>query len=268
MGETYRLARFEHRAPESPNATLVSHEGFFTDIPGFENLAEGNSAKALGSLSLARQGRYFYWGYSIDPESMTEGAGATLVNVLYYMRDKRAVETVPFVCKTRQILEVYTWLGRDRDKPYTKGVEKHLPASLVPALREDYTPTFEGADEFVAKYIDYVYAGKPDMPSDRGYGPQFDVDRDAMALGTPNRERASLERWIDLADGPDGDEKALALRCLERYVHPSLRPAGTTWKAWYRSMDDRLCFIDSTGFWWQLDPSRSTVTAFGAPVPR
>ena len=80
-------------------------------MPGFENLAEGNSEKMLGSLSLARQGRYFYSGYSIDPEEMTDGAKDTLVNVLHYMRGMKDSETVPFVCKTRKILWVYTVLG-------------------------------------------------------------------------------------------------------------------------------------------------------------
>ena len=74
MPETQKLALFETSKPDGWNSTIVSHEGFFTDIPGFENLAEGSSEKMLGSLSLARQGRYFYWGYSADPERLTDAA--------------------------------------------------------------------------------------------------------------------------------------------------------------------------------------------------
>ena len=36
--ETYRLAKFETEKPDGWNPTIVSHEGFFTDVPGFENL--------------------------------------------------------------------------------------------------------------------------------------------------------------------------------------------------------------------------------------
>ena len=84
--------------------TLVSHEGFFTDIPGFENLAEGQSGKMLGSLSLARQGRAFYWGYSIDPERLTAPAEDTLENVIHYTYRQRHAQTVPYVCTTRRSL--------------------------------------------------------------------------------------------------------------------------------------------------------------------
>ena len=45
-----------------------------------------------------------------------------------------------------------------------------------------------------------------------------------------------------------------ARRCLARYVHPDLRPKGNRWAAWYEQQRDRIAFIDSTGFWWQVSP--------------
>ncbi|MCA8971905.1 MAG: hypothetical protein KDC95_19115 [Planctomycetes bacterium] len=263
-GETYRLTKFENEKPSTPNPTLVSHEGFFTDIPGFENLAEGHSAKALGSLSLARQGRWFYWGYSIDPERMTQPAKDTFVNVLYWMNLQRDSETVTYVTDTRKNFEVFTWLGRDRDEPYLRGVQEHLPGSLVPELREVYVPSFEGADAFVAKYLPYLFAGKPGMPTDKKYGPLFAADADAMALKTPNNDRASLERWVALADGDACEDREHALRCLERYVHAEIAPKSGTWTEWYAKQKARICFIDSTGFWWQVDPTVRTREARAA----
>jgi len=254
VADTYKLAKFENNKPKGWNPTLVSHEGFFTDIPGFENLAEGNSAKALGSLSLSCQGRHFYWGYSADPALMTPGAKDTLVNVIYYMHTKRDSQTVPFVCITRKKFEVFTWLGRSRDNPYKRGVEEHFPGSLMPKARETYTPTFEGADAWVAKYMPYLYAGKPDMTKDKKYGWLFDIDQDALALGTPNNQRKSLERWLALRKNGSDDDKARALRCLTRYVHPTIAPKDGDWATWYKTYKDKICFIDSTGFWWQLDP--------------
>ncbi|MHC4817448.1 MAG: hypothetical protein ACYTF8_05295, partial [Planctomycetota bacterium] len=178
--ETYRLALFEKDKPKGWNPTLVSHEGFFTDIPGFENLAEGNSTKMLGSLALARQGRYFYWGYSADPERLTAGARAALLNVLHYMHGKRHSVTTPFVCKTRRILWVYTRLGRDTG--YRRGVEEHFPNSLVPEWRKTYTPSFDGAEAWVAKYLPYVFSGKSEKHANARYKNLFEVDADAMAL--------------------------------------------------------------------------------------
>jgi hypothetical protein len=250
--DTYRLALFEKDKPDGWNPTLVSHEGYFTDIPGFENLVEGHSGKMLGSLALARQGRWFYWGYSADPARLTDGARATLRNVLHYMAGKRHSLTTPFVCRTRRILWVYTRLGRDSG--YKRGVEEHFPGSLVPKWRKTYTPTFDGAAAWVAKYLPFVFSGKSDEHKDARYKNLFEVDEDAMALGTPNGERKSLERWIELAAGPRGEERKHALKCLKRYVHPDIYPKRSDWKKWYAKQRDRLAFIESTGFWWQASP--------------
>ncbi|MEC7584381.1 MAG: hypothetical protein VYE77_08685 [Planctomycetota bacterium] len=252
LGETYQLAQFEIDKPDGWNPTLVSHEGFFTDIPGFENLAEGNSEKMLGSLSLARQGRYFYWGYSIDPERMTEGARDTLLNVLHYMRTKRDSLTVEFVCKTRKILQIYSHLGRD--KGYLRGIEEHFPGQLTPKWQETYTPTWEGCAEWLDRYLPYVFSGKSEQHRGERYKTIFEVDEDALALGTPNAERSSLERWIELQGSDDAPGRERALRCLYRYVSPEIRPADGDWASWYEAQRNRIVFIESTGFWWQENP--------------
>jgi len=252
VSDKYELALFEKDKPKGWNPTIVSHEGYFTDIPGFENLAEGNSSKMLGSLALARQGRYFYWGYSIDPERLTKGAQMTLVNVIHYMYEKRNSLTVPFVCRTRKILWVYTRLGRDTG--YKRGVEEHFPNSLLPEWRKTYTPTFEGAEAWVKKHLPYVFSGKGDKHKHILYKNMYEVDADAMALGTPNDARKSLERWIELTQGASGEDHDRAVRCLARYVHPKIRPKDSDWEAWYVSQRDRIAFIESTGFWWQESP--------------
>ena len=242
---------FEKDKPKGWNPTIVSHEGFFTDIPGFENLAEGNSEKMLGSLALARQGTYFYWGYSIDPEHLTDGAQKTLLNVLHYMRGKRGSRTVPFVTKTRRILWVYSILGRDKN--YQRGVKEHFPGSLVESSRAGYEPSFEGATMWVEKYLPYVFGGRGDRHRNGRYQ-AFEIDRDALALKTPNNTQASLEKWIELATSGSGEDRDRALRCLKRYVHADIFPPDGDWDAWYSKQKDRIAFIDSTGFWWQVSP--------------
>jgi len=253
VGETFTLVAFEHDAPKDDwNPTLVNHEGFFTDVPGFENLAEGHSAKCLGSLSLARQGKWFYWGYSTDPERLTDPAKATLVNVLHYMRGKRHARTVEFVNVTRQIFTVY--LDLNKESGYLRGVNEHMPNQLVPQWRETYTDrTPAGAAAWLAKHQPYLFTGKGPQHKSERYKQLFEVDADAMALGTPNHLRDSLRKWIELApvDNEDGER---ARRCLQRYVHAEVAPADGDWPKWYAAQKDRIVFIESTGFWWQVDP--------------
>lgn len=252
MGETFRLAAFETGKPDGWNPTLVAHEGFFTDVPGFENLAEGHSEKILGSLSLARQGRYFYWGYSIDPERMTPGAADTLCNVLHYMHGQRDSLTVKFVCTTRRILSIYLLLSRGTG--YARGIEEHLPGSLTPEWRAGYDKTPAGCAAWLDRHLPYVFSGKGEQHTSERYKTVFEVDADAMALGTPNAERASLERWIELATSGAGEDRARAGRCLHRYVHPEIVPEDGDWRAFLARERDRIVFVESTGFWWQTDP--------------
>jgi len=263
MGETFELVDFEVDAPKDAwNPTLVSHEGFFTDVPGFENLAEGYSAKFLGSLALARQGRYFYWGYSADPERLTDPAEATLENVLHYMLPMRGVETVPFVCTTRKTLWVY--LALNRESGYLRGIEEHFLGCVKEESRADYVATPEGLQAWLDENLDYVFSGKDASHRGERYKTIFEVDTDAKALGTPNIERASLERWIAMASSEDPDERAVAERLLTRYVHADLVPvavggyadAARDWAAWYARDRDRIVFVQSAGYWWMLDPTR------------
>ena len=252
MADTCRFTDFEEDKPDGWNPILVSHEGFFTDIPGFENLAEGHSGKMLGSLSLARQGRYFYWGFSIDPQRMTAWAEDTFVNVIHYMYRKRHSLTVEYVCKTRRILEVY--LELNQRSGYLRGIEEHLPGSLTEVWRETYDPSPDGCRTWLDRYQPYGFSGKSDAHRGDRYKTVFEVDADALALGTPNAERKSLERWIDLAIEGSGEERSRARRCLSRYIHRDIAPIDDGWRAWYEKYRQRIVFIESTGFWWQEDP--------------
>ncbi|MEO6597594.1 MAG: hypothetical protein ABIP94_22855 [Planctomycetota bacterium] len=247
------LVAFEKDKPNGWNCTIVNHEGFFTDVPGFESLAEGHSAKCLGSLSLARQGKWFYWGYSTDPERLTEPAKETLVNVLHYMRGKRDSLTVPFVCTTRHVFQVY--LDLHRESGYLRGVEEHMPGQLTDEWLKTYTDrTPAGCRAWLDQYGAFLFSGKGEQHKSQRYKQVFEVDADAMALGTPNAERKSLERWLELAAGGEGEDRGRAVRCLHRYVHPDIAPKDADWRRWYTAQKDRIVFIESTGFWWQEDP--------------
>jgi hypothetical protein len=273
VGETFPLVQFEKDAPKDDwNPTLVNHEGFFTDVPGLESLAEGHSAKTLGSLSLARQGKWFYWGYSTDPERLTEPAAATLVNVLHYMRDQRGARTVEFVNVTRQIFTVF--LDLHAESGYLRGIEEHMPNQLVPQWRDTYTDrTPAGARAWLAQHQAYLFSGKGPQHKTQRYKQMFEVDADAMALSTPVGARASLERWLALAVGGGAadaaaEDRERARRCLQRYVHAEVAPTDGDWAKWYTAQKDRIVFIESTGFWWQLDPRvLEREAAAAAPVP-
>lgn len=253
MGETFELARFEKEEPaDFQNPILVSHEGFFTDIPGFENIAEGHSPKFLGSVSLARQGRYFYWGYSIDPELITEGARNTLINSIYYMHSKRNSITVDFVCDTRRSLAVNLDLYRKDDgRKFLYG--ETMRKSVLEKSLEGYEESPEGLETWLDNNLPFVFSGKSPKHKS-GQRTRFEVDDDAKSLKTPNSLRSSLEKWIELASNGSDEEKQIALRCLMRYVHPSIKPTDGKWADWYTKQKDRIAFIESTGFWWQENP--------------
>lgn len=256
MGETYDVVDFEVSPPDEPNPTLVSHEGFFTDVPGFENLAEGVSAKMLGSLALARQGSYFYWGYSVDPERLTAPAEDVLENVIRYMRTKRGAATVPFVCKTRRTL--WTYLRLFEESGYMRGMEEHFLGTVQENSRRGYVPTPEGLAAWLDENLDYVFSGKDEShTSDTRYKTVFEVDFDARVLGTPNGERESLEVWLRAAAGDSADGRVTGTRLLKRYVHPSIAPED--WSQpfeWYGRMRGEIVFVESAGFWWMADPTR------------
>jgi hypothetical protein len=255
MGETYQLVDFEIDAPQDMwNPTLVSHEGFFTDVPGFENIAEGYSAKMLGSLALARQGRWFYWGFSIDPERLTDPAEDTLENAIRYMDRHRGALTVPYVCDTRRSL--WTYLALYHEVGYMRGLEEHFLGTVKPESRVDYDPTPEGLEAWLDENLPYVFSGKDESHAGDRYGTIFEVDGEAKRLGTPNAERASLEKWLEQAASGDPAEREIATRLLNRYVHQDIAPEEG-WaepSAWYRRFRDRIVFVESAGFWWLEDP--------------
>lgn len=253
MGETYQLVNFEEEKPKQPNPTLVSHEGFFTDVPGFESLAEGESAKMLGSLALARQGTYFFWGYSVDPNELTAPAEDTLENVIQYMAGKRGSRTVPFVCTSRKSLWVY--LALFREVGYKRGMEEHFLGSVLEGSRANYAPTPEGLQKWLDANLPYVFSGKSAEHRGQRYKTIFEVDFDAKKLGTPNRERASLEKWLTLAASDDAGNRDLGITLLHRYVHASVAPSDwSNPQAWYASNRDRIVFVESAGFWWLENP--------------
>lgn len=256
MDETYEVVDFEIGPPDGWNPTLVSHEGFFTDVPGFENLAEGVSAKMLGSLSLARQGRYFYWGYSIDPDRLTEPAEATLVNVIHYMAGKRGHTTTPYQCKTRRTLWVY--LALNQESGYLRGIEEHFIGSVKEDSRLDYVPTPQGLENWLNENKDFLFSGKDASHRGERYKTIFEVDVEAKSLGTPNYKRESLEKWLEMASSEDEDARVIGRNLLERYVHPTIAPLN--WDSpsdWYSPIKDRIVFVDSAGFWWMTPPPES-----------
>ncbi|MFC1553568.1 hypothetical protein ACFL7D_02940 [candidate division KSB1 bacterium] len=266
IGDTYKLVKFEHNEPDDYYPTLVNQEGYFDDIPGFESLVEGDTqGKILGSLSLARQGHYFYWAYSIDPDKLTDGAKDTFANIVHYMYKNRDSKTVKRICTPRRLFWIYLDLYH-RSDGYMRGIEEHVPNSLLPETRETYKKTVLSApdnrperyEQWLEENLAYVFTAKEEKhSSDTGRGTKYlyEIDSDAKALGTPNGDRASLERWIDLVNSGTKEQKEQAERCLKRYVFQDIYPEEGNWESWYEKYKDRIVFIESTGFWWQLDPT-------------
>jgi hypothetical protein len=115
------------------------------------------------------------------------------------------------------------------------------PTTAPPARKVSRSPG--AATSGFYRHLSYVFSGKGPQHTSERYKTVFEVDADAMALGTPNRERSSLKRWIDLSVNGDSDSRDRARRCVHRYVHPQIAPQDGDWAAWYRAQRDRIIFV-------------------------
>ena len=227
---------------------LVNDNGTFGDVPGLESISEGICAKPLGSLAIARQGRYLFWGFTSDPSAMTEAGRRIFLNGVRYLYAQRGSLTTPYFCKPRGNLACYLEAARDIPGYQAQGM-KHFRNSLHPDLLKDWEPTLDSAQAWLSANLDYLYADGESGPYQL-----FSVDGAAKALTTPNRDLGSLEAWIQLAQGKDAEKQGFAKACLARYVDPRLLPADGDWASWWRREKGRLVFVDTAGFRFVEDP--------------
>ncbi|MHC4606707.1 MAG: hypothetical protein ACYTAF_07190 [Planctomycetota bacterium] len=228
--------------------TLVNDNGTFDDVPGLESICEGISVKALGSLAIARQGRFLYWGFTSDPSGMTDFGKKVFLNAVRYLYSKRCTLTTEYVCKPRGNLVNYHRLAVKLER-YRKKAMTHFSNSVAPEIIEDWQPTVETVGAWLEENLPYLrFNGMV------GHYHTFDIDRDAKSLGTPNSELKSLAKWVELAEGKESGERTRALACLERYVDPAIRPKDGKWGAWFETMESRLVFVDTAGFRFVEDP--------------
>ena len=223
---------------------LVNDNGTFADVRGLENISEGVCAKNLGSLAIARQGRYLFWGFTSDPSAMTEAGRKIFLNAVRHLYACRKDLTTPYLCKPRGNPVCYLDAARTLPGYRERGM-KHFVSSLHPDLLKGWKPTVETAQAWLAENLDYLYADGESGPYQL-----YNVDQDAKKLRTPNHALKSLEAWIGLA----GEGNPQAKACLARYVDPKIRPADGDWKAWWARHKSRLIFVDTAGFRFVEDP--------------
>jgi hypothetical protein len=251
VGKTLRVTPMQtHRPGKSImyGTVLVNDNGTFADVPGLEQISEGICSKELGSLAIARQGRYLFWGFTSDPSAMTEPARAAFRNAVHYLYACRNSRTTPYVCKPRGTLTRYLSQAA-RWEDYRPKAMKMFAKSLHPDLRKEWTTDIEAAKAWLAENRDYVYA---DGTLERYQ--IFQVDDAARRLRTPNHRIESLQTWVRLARGEDPQKRADAEACLERYVDPAIRPPAGEWTQWWDAWKSRLVFVDTAGFRFVEDP--------------
>lgn len=232
---------------------VVIEFGDFPDVPGLEVVSEGVSSTTLGSIAIGRQGRFLLWGFTADPEGMTETGRRMFLNAVRFLHERRGEAAAPFRCHGRKILgfRLDYVLECDREKNrWAADSKERFEGMIAPPEKEEMKKLPLGRyKEWLERHLPYVrWAGQGHEA--------FEVDGDALALGTPNDRVESLETWVRLAAKGTGSDRERALRCLDRYVDPALRPPDGDWAAWLASHRGRLRFSDTAGFLFLVWPPR------------
>ena len=250
VGKTLSVLRIQTREPGKQRmcgTTLVNDNGTFADVPGLEVIAEGVAPKKLGSLAIARQGRFLYWGFTSDPSGMTEAGRTAFRNAVRHLHARRASRTTPCLSAPRGALGNYLDLAATVEGYEAQGL-KHFRGSLDPELLKDWEPTVASGRTWLAENLPYLVTDGVE-----GSYQVFRVDGNAKRLGTPNHKTESLEAWVRLSR--EGSPEAGA--CLARYVDPGIAPKDGDWAVWWARWKGRLVFVDTAGFRFVEDPRLS-----------
>lgn len=263
---------------------LVSRGERFTDSPDVEFISSGVCTKNVTAVALGRHGNFFLWGFAASPEDMTAEAKKVFVNAVAYMDAFEG--QLPIVRKyndrmattdnVRQIFETanqkyydkyveYLNKANNEIVSYRKEVEEKaadgdtltetekMYLSISPMEIPSYEKYIqERMGQFAQKfgndaeaYRKFMYDNIDFMYCDPKAFFSYSIDEDVQKIGISNHSVKLLETCIKmLKDNKDPD---LALRVLKRYTTEDFATAKE-WKAWYKSVKDRLFFTETGGY--------------------
>ena len=246
------------------------------DSPDTEVISGGTCIKDVDAIAIARHGNFFQWGFRASPRHMTEPAKLSFINSIHYIKNfkgaerivehkapfRKAAMDVPYLLSDQgwavrkshfERIEARNQKVRDKvaagtateeEKQFAKFIGKpstvergsllkQMPKELVAEFGEDWN-----------RYLEYYQANMGYLyPLDMYHN--FEVDKDAQALGIANNDVAILERSIELLEA--GEQVELAQRVLKRYTEMDYRTASE-WRQWLNSNRSKLFFTEVGGY--------------------
>jgi hypothetical protein len=245
LGKTIKVWKVQTKKFPEIDPGLVSDPYGFDDSPDAEVISSGLNSKAPNSVTLARHGNFFLWGFSAQPSDMTPEARKCFVNSICYIKQFDGQK--PLVRRNtggRQWALVYAG--------YLKSIkdEKFLEQLFPEDLRKRFGSDAEKYLQYYQDNLEYLHPS----PSDG----KLLVDDDVKDLGLSNRKVELLDRCVSMLE--KGQKSEVALRILKRYTNERFTE-GRDWKAWLEKNRGRLFFSDVGGFKFFIAPQGKQAAA-------
>lgn len=293
LTDTMLMWRVQNQSPSDGKgfpAGLVSSGPGFVDATDSEVISGGECSKARESVSIARHGNFFMWGFSGDPQYMTGEAQLVFVNAIHYIarfQGQHPYSHRPYRSYTREVALDTAYSSQQGDTydawvktqeaeyeaqhRYLRQLQKagrKLPPEVLKQLDEPKPPTKDRShwlkEEVLSLYPDSVVAvlGSdvqkylPYYESSVEYlrpgAKNFEVDEDVRSLAISNRSIALLDLCLAMLESNTEVEKAL--RILTRYTGEDFHSAPE-WRRWLDAHRSNLYFSDVDGFKFHSAPS-------------
>jgi hypothetical protein len=251
LGPTIKVWKVQTKKFPEIDPGLVSDPYGFDDSPDAEVISSGLNSKGPDSVTLARHGNFFLWGFAASPADMTAGGRSCFLNAVHYIRkfDGRK----PLVHRERQARQwalVYAgYLEQFRDN------DRLLNQLFSKEILERFGKDPDKYMQYFKENLEYL---RPDQPG-------FSVDEDVKGLGLSNRKVELLDKCVSMLEHDDRPD--LARRILGRYTTEHF-PGAKGWRTWLEANRGRLFFTDVGGFKWMVAPESLAGSSRLARGPR
>lgn len=248
LGETMKVWPVQtKRMGKGVDPGLVSEPTHFDSAPDAEIMSSGLNSKGPQSVAIGRHGNYLLWGFSADPDDLTDEGKLCLVNCICYIHK---FDRQPPLARrhkwTRGRGFAITQTRHVKDES-EEGFTRTYPEALRRELGRDgakYREYYEKYMEFLNLTVEEFKLRMNDQEYD-ALAMRYWVDEDAKALGISNRSVALLDRCVAALEKDAGDETAR--RLLTRYTTQEFKEPAE-WRKWLEASRKRIFFSDIAGY--------------------
>ncbi|GMU82921.1 MAG: hypothetical protein AMXMBFR47_27920 [Planctomycetota bacterium] len=256
LGETMKVRRVQtKRNSKGVDPGLVSEPSNFDSAPDAEIMSSGLNSKGPQSVAIGRHGNFLLWGFSADPDDLTDEGKLCLINCICYIHkfDRQA----PLARKHkwtrgRAYAVAQTRYVKDESE---EGFKRSYPEALRREFGRDggkYREYYEKNMEFLNLTVEeFKFPDASGAPVYTALAMRYWVDEDAMAWGISNRTIALLDRCVTALEKNQDDE--VARRLLARYTTQEFREAAE-WRTWLDANRKRIFFSDIAGYKFLVAP--------------